>query len=463
MLVVLVHVEEGWRGRRDWAAYKTDAERHGVKLDLDDFIPPAIPDAENFAAIPLFQEIFRAESAGVTPTDRFALPPGLPALPDIEKGIPVALTAWHDYFLKNKLLTDPGQDIARDLLRVIDQHCGSALRELRDAGHRPHSRFPVKWKEGYFPETPHLIICRNASRLIALRMTARLATGDSAGAYTDFQDGLNLYRALAREPGLLSGAARISIFKHTQNALAVGLSNHQWAEPELRAIGSDLGKLRLPEDHIFAFASERSATNRRMELLYGRDEFLRLLLANDPSPKVNARLGKMLLSIYPAGWIRQSQVLVNQLYDEELARIDPTRPPGLEPSAEELDARVRGNIVRKLRYSSTWLAPLPYYSARTAYFSAHARNEQAQLACALERFRLSRHAFPKSLEELVPEFISAIPRDVMDGAPMRYRLNDDGSFDLWSIALNRKDDQGAFDPKLRTREQLDWVWRYPSN
>ncbi len=97
------------------------------------------------------------------------------------------------------------------------------------------------------------------------------------------------------------------------------------------------------------------------------------------------------------------------------------------------------------------------------YFSAHTRAQQARLACALERFRLSRGTFPETLAELVPDFMAAIPPDIMDGAPMRYRRTDDGSYELWSIGINRKDDQAAIDPKLNAREQLDWVWRYPSN
>ncbi len=59
-LIVAIHVGEGWRGRRAWTAYRADAERRGVKLALEDYLPPPVPDAENFAAIPFFQEVFCA-------------------------------------------------------------------------------------------------------------------------------------------------------------------------------------------------------------------------------------------------------------------------------------------------------------------------------------------------------------------------------------------------------------------
>ncbi len=42
------------------------------------------------------------------------------------------------------------------------------------------------------------------------------------------------------------------------------------------------------------------------------------------------------------------------------------------------------------------------------------------LQVAAERFRLKNEAWPKNLDELVPEFIDAIPVDFMNGEPLRY-------------------------------------------
>ncbi|MES2572706.1 MAG: hypothetical protein V4710_21970, partial [Verrucomicrobiota bacterium] len=86
---------------------------------------------------------------------------------------------------------------------------------------------------------------------------------------------------------------------------------------------------------------------------------------------------------------------------------------------------------------------------------------QTQIACALERFRLAKNAYPLRLEALVPEFLHAIPLDVIDGAPMRYHRTANGSFELWSIAINHRDERATVDPEKNLRDQPDWVWRYP--
>ena len=73
-LVLLAYAKEGWRGRRAWAAYQSQARQRGTRLTLAEFAPPAIPDEENFAAIPLIQDLFKRVEHGQTPADTFRLP-----------------------------------------------------------------------------------------------------------------------------------------------------------------------------------------------------------------------------------------------------------------------------------------------------------------------------------------------------------------------------------------------------
>ncbi len=242
-LVVLIYVEEGWRGRRAWAAYQANAERRGVKLRFEDFVRPPVPDAENFAESPLFKEAFRDHESGLVPHRRFHFPAkgfSRQTWSSIERGTYIDIVAWREYFLKNELLDAASPDAARDVLRAMKQHYGPALQELREAGERPHSRFPITMENGIANEWPHFQVCLEAVRLIKLRMSAHLAAGESAAAYADFHDGLNLYRGLLPEPGLLGGIVRGSLLNSIETALWDGLANRQWAEPELRSLEADL-------------------------------------------------------------------------------------------------------------------------------------------------------------------------------------------------------------------------------
>ncbi len=70
----------------------------------------------------------------------------------------------------------------------------------------------------------------------------------------------------------------------------------------------------------------------------------------------------------------------------------------------------------------------------------------ARVGIAVERYRLAAGHFPERLEELVPAYIKAIPKDFFAPrrtAPLRYLLNSDGSCVVYSVGMNRQDDGGV--------------------
>src|SRR5262249_16635933 len=47
-----------WRARRAWDKCREELESHGEQIDFKAFIPKAVPDDQNFAALPLIQSWF---------------------------------------------------------------------------------------------------------------------------------------------------------------------------------------------------------------------------------------------------------------------------------------------------------------------------------------------------------------------------------------------------------------------
>jgi hypothetical protein len=92
-------------------------------------------------------------------------------------------------------------------------------------------------------------------------------------------------------------------------------------------------------------------------------------------------------------------------------------------------------------------------------------------AIALKRYQLKHGDYPPNLNSLVPEFLTSVSLDPVDGKPLRYRPNADGTFVLYSIGENGKDDGG--NPSLekgvessnlnwQNPHALDWVWPQPA-
>jgi len=101
---------------------------------------------------------------------------------------------------------------------------------------------------------------------------------------------------------------------------------------------------------------------------------------------------------------------------------------------------------------------------RTA--QAQAGADCAVLACALERYHLAHGQFPESLGALVPDFISQLPHDVINGQPLKYRRTTDGQYLLYSVGWDTTDGGGVIGLGQNGRSVDykigDWVWRLPT-
>ena len=122
------------------------------------------------------------------------------------------------------------------------------------------------------------------------------------------------------------------------------------------------------------------------------------------------------------GYITQLAELANQPAGEQSALLEPleaTQPPRVRQEARGL-----GIMARECRAS------------------------EAELRCvivllAAERYRLRHNRWPPSVDELVNAgFLNRVPPDPYDGAPLRFRLLDDGIL-AYSVGPEGTDDGGA--------------------
>jgi hypothetical protein len=93
-------------------------------------------------------------------------------------------------------------------------------------------------------------------------------------------------------------------------------------------------------------------------------------------------------------------------------------------------------------------------------------HEMVITAIALKRYELRHGKPPASLAALVPDFLAAPPSDLMDGQPLRYRVNSDGSLVLYSVGEDGQDGGGDSSTAVSDNERQnkppwagrDWVW-----
>jgi len=109
-------------------------------------------------------------------------------------------------------------------------------------------------------------------------------------------------------------------------------------------------------------------------------------------------------------------------------------------------ANQRASILDRYRYPLSWMSTPNCLSAGGTAIHAATERQMTLAAIALKRYQLRHGQLPPSLEALVPEFLSTVPYDYMSAKPLRYRLKPDGSYVLYSVGEDGKDDGG--DPTL---------------
>ena len=454
-------------GRTAWERYSDDARARGVKMSLQEMLPARVPDAENFAAVPLFANLFSDDEA-VRKKASDAL-----GLNFLERGNEARHTAfstatlcrladWQVSFVKTGDLPAASADPAADVLRAIAHRFGPDLAELAEAERRPHAVFPVKWELGIAAMLPHIQQIQKAAKVHVLRLSAHLAQRDSTAAYAEFRGLLRLYRALEKEPTLISGLVRISVLQLAVSGVWEGVITGAWDPASLEKIQNDVADLDLLADALFAFSAERAFMNSVLDSARS---------GNAPIDGTwggfsNDNMGwDMILRAIPKipGWISLNQIAMNRFYDQFPARIDVAAARFHDTG--ETDAEVQAidrSIVKQHIYVLYRLMVPSFMVVEKKFLHTHTALQPSALACALERCRLADGAYPETLASQVPRYVSALPHDVMTGEPLHYRRTADGKFLLYSVAGNGTDDGGAIGEKKTDSTPLDWAWRWPA-
>lgn len=479
-LVVLFYAIENWRGQRAWESYKRELLAQGEKLDWDDYALPSVPADEDFLKVPLMDSWFNRATKNPDGAKRLIraphwvtyLPPKLADLrnwdafrvlnPRAEKSIAPqagASSAAPDPNLDDQPPT-PGTRAdtpAAELVRWFKRF-DTEFKELHQACQRPHARLDGGFAEPFSANIPHFINLRTLAQALSTRAKSNLVLGHPDEALGDLAVIRRLMDVLhSSQYTLVASMIRVALAGLYLEVVAEGLEENLWQEPQWKAIQEQLQSLRLLADVVESIrGGERAAVIRIFE--QNPRQRLAEIFGSNSSRKSPVWLTGKGLFIYlaPRGWFYQ-----NLLFGARL------KQRGLEASdlkQDRIDPSVFPKITLELAQTFAHWSPYHWLSRDflpnfTRALQTTARNQtrvnEAILACALERCRKAERQYPEKLETLAPRFVEKVPRDLINGQPLKYQRSSDGRFLLYSVGWNEKDDGGSggagFDAE-------DWVW-----
>jgi hypothetical protein len=497
-LVGLFYAEENWRAQWAWNQYQRELAARGEPLSFTDVIPPKVPDSQNFALTPFLAPLFQFTSG--SPPGSLLHGLGLfasnydNASREFEKLKIVRsntlihartdLPVWYAGFLNatNKL-ADPKQSLVTTNVSVPQAALGvlgflaeadPIYDELREAGKLPYSRFGLHYEDDNPAAIllPHLSVMKRLTQVLALRVSAELAAGQTNRAFEDMQLLLRLLDACKDEPLLISQLVRIAQFNISVQPLAEGIG--QWSEPQLAALQARLEQFDFCADMKRALKGERCWGVAIIEFVRrsrGNSDLLQGFGVGGPGAS-GFELGSLLVTLAPSGWFHFEKLNYCRFADEclgsaidlEARQIGPRTTRRSEQLMAELTERSPVNAAFHHQIFARLLLPAAIKAAQRAAY-AQTQADCAVIACALERYRLQHGQLPDSLATLEPQYLRRLPHDIINGEPLKYRRLASNQYLIYSVGWNGLDDGGspgvAKPGQDSTLPQGDWVWRLP--
>jgi hypothetical protein len=484
-----------FKPKRALAAYREQLIAAGEKLEVAELIPPPVPSERNGADLFLKAQSWLNYKRDGIETN----PPS--AMPMIAPG--KALVRWRQSEavggrFENTTISWPEIEAElasyNEVIGMLDQ---LASKQTID--------FDLNYREGFGLLLPHLAKMRRATQLLSAATVTALHRGDTQLAQGHLLGMLALVRCSATERLAVSQLVRFALSDNTLDATWEYLQSPQATEAQLAELQSNWMEPDFVGAAEAALGMERAMTEMVMnDLRESSAEFHKLTGFGRGGGRGSAFSGngfveavedfakntwrgareKSLEVAWRVAWsypdqlrsLQGKQVLLESL---RLARRNGHFAGVLETQNSRLAAFGFKNVEDDDRYG--WLsedldlqnlfASSVESQAKVAnkLLVAEAGRQLVVTAISLKRYQLRHGGFPATLSALVPEFLATVPLDPVVGVPLRYHVNADGTWQLYSVGKDNEDNGGDARPtkdggkrSLTWQRGRDWVWPQPA-
>ncbi len=485
-LIALFYTEESWRGKRAWDDYRSRLAVQGLQMEMKAYVPPPVPDDQNFAMTPFLAPLLDfnpkplqpnqaawRDTNGFNRASGFAqevpFDPAKGIFPDFSQNLDFQYLLAHIAGMSKSNTSASAfpsrADAAVEVLRVFASY-QPVLDELRTASKRPYSRFNIEY-DAEDPATillPHLAVVRRIGMTLAYRASAELATGKTDAAFDDVELMIYLANSVQNEPILISHLVRVVSFNQVTRVIRDGLAGQHWSDGQLQRLQTQLEGLTLLKDLERPMNAERMAFgDATMELVRQHHvNYFAGVLGINPGSFGN------IMWLFPTGWTYFEEMNYDQMFEDQIKpgydpRAGRVHPHEIEAASLRVTDLLNIGTVSRIWHHRLFASVMLPATANIVQKSAAAQTavDEAALACALERYRVAHGKFPVTLTALTPDFVATIPNDVITGEPLKYRL-DGNVFTLYSVGWNETDDGGKIaapaQRELFDATQGDWVW-----
>jgi hypothetical protein len=454
--------------------YISELKAKGEPMDLAQVIPPSVPPEQNGASLftnasanlnNLYSEIANAN-----------FPP--PTMRMVARTR--AMIGWQQPDIRSSDGTNTWEDLGGKLAAAK-----TGLDFLRSLTNYPVLDFNLDYKKGFDLQLPYLASLKRAAQLLDASELYNLHQENPTNACADVRAMLALVKGETDERITISQLVRIAIASIGVGATWEILQSPDISDDDLAQLQQDWQSLEFTSalektllfervQHLQEFQQARQSSekfDKIWEYFYAPDA---------PKPDISQFGMPKRRSLFLRKWdeIRWQWFWS---YQDEMrglpafqAMIDATR------MNETNNSFVLAKSSAGLKLDLNSAEDLRHFFAESVNALASTRAKAARLAAAqnvvitaiaLKRYEIRHQKFPATLNDLTPDLLKTVPTDYMDGEPLRYRPNANGTYLLYSVGDNGVDDGGNPAPEKgvqtantywQNNRALDWVWPQPA-
>ncbi len=323
---------------------------------------------------------------------------------------------------------EPNQPLDPNTLALAKAYLednAETLQWLEKASQLEHARYPVDYREGATVLMPWLADIRRCQMLYSLQMLVAIEQGETETFVGLACQGFALAGSLKQEPILMGQLVRIACEASTRSMIVRGFNRLEFADDQLKQLANHLEPTQDVTSLIRANAGEAC-----------------LVLANLSEP-IGLPPGE-------SGWtsVVMTPYRLLGLMDRDLCEYLELLQIRLNPQSSTVQAFFEAGQIAESRCqaiprSHFMLRHLLPAMGRTTrlYGRYYAGFVTTRTAMAVLRYRLKHQQLPETLALLVPEFMSVVPADPLDGEPIRYVKRANG-FIVYSVGEDGQDNGG---------------------
>jgi hypothetical protein len=285
------------------------------------------------------------------------------------------------------------------------------LQLVAEGASREGSNWEIRYASGFEARLPNLLDLIHLGRLVEAQAHLHIQAGRAEDALERIEQGYALASSLREEPILIVQVVGVSIERGMYDALRSLLSAETLTAGSMERLQAKIAG--LPGREAFHEALQGEVMTMRLEVAD--------ILVGERSEVAEPR------PFFPgAVWMWMVRPVVKKahlFYLEEMSKV-------IESQSQPRHARREGSGEQD-RETWPWYARWSSFNINLSGLllradSSQARASLAMTALALKRYGLDRGSYPASLDELVPDYLDAVPVDPFTGKSLEYAVDGEG-------------------------------------